>query len=237
MGNELAKNAGGLTLPPVRNAEPAAARGTQQRDSRTAAPAAPAARTDGGAAPAARTPAARAEEKEKLSGLAAVKSPTDSSSAPAPAAPQKQQRRKKSPAKKQANASGFNAEQISALILSVSTITASRPGLEMFALSQPEAMQIATPLANMIAKSETLSKAGEYSDAIALVTACLVVMVPRLLVYNDQQKKKKLEKNGGVKLVRQESKSDAGNRRDSKPAPAPAQNDAVSPAAVLPTFS
>lgn len=235
MGNELAKNNGGLNLPPVRSTEPAAARGNQQRDSRTAAPAAPAARTDNGNGT--RTPAARTEEKEKAAGLAPVKSAPDEAKAPAPNAPQKQQRRKKTPAKKQPNNSGFNAEQISALILSVSTITASRPGLEMFALSQPEAMQIATPLANMIAKSETLSKAGEYSDAISLVTACLVVMIPRLLVYNDQQKKKKLEKNGGVKLVRQESKSDGGNRRDSKPAPAPAQNDAVNAAAVLPTFS
>lgn len=240
MGNELTKNAGGLTLPPVRNAEPAAARGTQQRDSRTAAPAAPAARTDGTAGTsgtAARTPAARAEEKEKLSGLAPVKSSPDEAKAPAPNAPQKQQRRKKNPAKKQANNSGFNAEQISALILSVSTITASRPGLEMFALTQPEAMQIATPLANMIAKSEALSKAGEYSDAIALVTACLVVMVPRLLVYNDQQKKKKLEKNGGLKIVREEKPGTGSNRGDSKPTAAPAQNDAVNAAAVLPTFS
>lgn len=237
MGNELAKNAGGLTLPPVRTAEPAAARGTLQRNPGTAAPAAPAARTDNGTGTPARTPAARAEEKEKAAGLAPVKSSPDEAKAPAPNAPQKQQRRKKSPAKKQANNSGFNAEQISALILSVSTITASRPGLEVFALTQTEAMQIATPLANMIAKSETLSKAGEYSDAISLVTACLVVMVPRLLVYNDQQKKKKLEKNGGLKIVREEKPRDGGNRRDSKPSPAPAQNDAVNAAAVLPTFS
>ena len=237
MGNETAKHSGGLTLPPVRTAEPAAGGRTDKRDSRTPAPAAPAARADGGNTPAGRTPAARAEEKAPVSGLAAVKTtPEDSSKAPAPAAPQKQQRRKKAPAKKQ-NATGFNAEQISALILSVSTITASRPGLEVFALTEPEAMQIATPLANMIAKSETLSKAGEYSDAISLVTACLVVMVPRLLIYSDQQKKKKLEKNGGLKIVREETKTSGSNRGSDKPAPAPAQNDAVDVTSLFPTYS
>ena len=71
---------------------------------------------------------------------------------------------------------------------------ASRPDMAVWQLRPEEATQLATPIANMIQKSEALQKMGEYSDAIALVTASLVIFAPRAMVYHDQQKQKKAEK-------------------------------------------
>lgn len=150
-------------------------------------------------------------EKEKPAGLHSV-----TPAAPVPEAPKKQTKRKKSAPKKKAPES-FNAEQISALIMSASAIVASRPGMEVFMLRPEEATQLATPLANMIEKSEKLQSLGEHADALSLVTASLVIFAPRVLVYSDQQKKKKLERNGGVQLVQQKGKSAGGsNRTDGK---------------------
>lgn len=151
-------------------------------------------------------------EKEKSSGLSSV-----SPAAPVPEAPKKQAKRKKTTPKKKAPES-FNADQISALIMSASAIVASRPGMEVFMLRPEEATQLATPLANMIEKSEKLQSLGEHADALSLVTASLVIFAPRVLVYSDQQKKKKLERNGGVQLVEQKGKSAGGSKRtDGKP--------------------
>ena len=154
----------------------------------------------------------QAEEK-KPAGLSAVNNPA----APVPEAPKKQTKRKKSAPKKKTPDS-FNSDQISALIMSASAIVASRPGMEVFMLRPEEANQLATPLANMIEKSEKLQSLGEHADALSLVTASLVIFAPRVLVYSDQQKKKKLERNGGVQLVQQKGKSTGGNQRtDGKP--------------------
>ena len=153
----------------------------------------------------------QAEEK-KSAGLSSV-----TPAAPVPEAPKKQTKRKKSAPKKKAPDS-FNAEQISALIMSASAIVASRPGMEVFMLRPEEANQLATPLANMIEKSEKLQSLGEHADALSLVTASLVIFAPRVLVYSDQQKKKKLERNGGVQLVQQKGKSPGSDKRtDGKP--------------------
>lgn len=173
----------------------------------TAGPAQP--RTAG--TPAGPGTGTQAEEK-KPAGLHSV-----TPAAPVPEVPKKQTKRKKSTPKKKATES-FNADQISALIMSASAIVASRPGMEVFMLRPEEATQLATPLANMIEKSEKLQSLGEHADALSLVTASLVIFAPRVLVYSDQQKKKKLERNGGVQLVEQKGKSAGGSKRtDGKP--------------------
>ena len=153
-------------------------------------------------------------EEKKPAGLSAVNNPA----APVPETPKKQTKRKKSTPKKKTPDS-FNADQISALIMSASAIVASRPGMEVFMLRPEEANQLATPLANMIEKSEKLQNLGEHADALSLVTASLVIFAPRVLVYSDQQKKKKkLEKNGGVQIVPQKRTSAGSDKRtDGKP--------------------
>lgn len=143
------------------------------------------------------------EPSKKPDGLPAVKE-----APPVPAEPKKKQRRK--PKKKEPEPS-FNAEQISALIMTASGIIASRPGMEIWALRPEEANQLSTPIANMVEKSEKLKNMGEYADAIALVTASLMIFAPRAVVYADQQKKKKIARNGGVQLVDTRKQKPRGN--------------------------
>lgn len=139
-------------------------------------------------------------------------------SAPIPEVPKKKQTRKKKTAKKKTEeTSAFSSQQISMLLVSLSGVVASRPNLSMFALSEMEAEQIATPLSNILAKSEKLSAVGEHADAIALVSACLIIMLPRFMLYFETVKQNKIKANGGVKIVDKrkdkEAKS-AGNNRE-----------------------
>lgn len=152
--------------------------------------------------------AGKTEEKKPL-GLPIL---TDEAPAPTPAEPKKGKKRKITKKQKKEETS-FNASQISALILTASNIIASREGLEVWALQENEATQLATPIANMIAKSEKLQQLGEHSDAIALVTASMMIFAPRAIIFNQQQKQKKINKNGGVQLVRQKGKTDESSKQ------------------------
>lgn len=189
MGEELTRNTVRPPEPPKRNSNtggPAPKSANRYPD---------AAGTGTDRTPKTGTPAGTGKAEEKIvSGLAPVTPP------PVPDAPKKKQTRK--PKQKKQDPASFNSEQISALIVSMSSIVASRPGLSMFAITKIEADQIATPLANMIAKSEALKGLSEHADAIALVSACFVVMVPRVIMYFDTQKEKQKNAAGGVKLVR-----------------------------------
>ena len=198
MGNEIAGKLGQSEQQPKRNVPPAPAGNRPQRTAGNPHPAAPA---------AGRTPAAAGSgngntpaEEKKVSRLADVSSPVA-----VPEAPKKKQQRK--PRKKKEEPQNFNADQLSALILSMSTIVASKQGMEIWALRPEEATQLATPIANMIAKSEALKNMGEYADAISLVTASLVIFAPRAMMYHEMNKQKKIQQNGGVKLVRKENES------------------------------
>lgn len=166
-------------------------------------------------------------EGKKTTGLLPV-----SENVPTPETPKKNQKRK--PKKKKSEPETFNAEQIAALILSASTIVGSRQGMEVFTLQPVEANQLATPIANMIAKSEALQNMGQYADAISLVTASLVIFAPRFMAYADQQKKKKIEASGGVKLVRKETKNDGSNGKSTGTRPSVSANDVASISSAIP---
>lgn len=212
MGEELARNNAvdrGLPAPPAAGGNRPERTDTDSRPRTPAAERRTDPRADSRPAAAGRT---QTEEKKPV-GVAEV-------TPPVPAEPKKKQTRTPRKKKKE-EPTAFNAEQITALMVSVSTILTSREGFEMFALSPLEAEQIATPLANMIAKSENLAGLGEHADAIALVTACLVIFAPKIMLYFDTQKKKKIERNGGVQLVREEEPIKRDRRSDSpKPAAA-----------------
>ena len=221
MGNEVTGKSGQPVLPPVRSNDPAPTGGNRPErssgDSRTRTPATGNPRS-GAAGAAGGNPE---KEKKVQPELVAV-------NAAVPEPPKKKQQRK--PRKQKKDESSFNAEQISALILSASAIVASKPEMSVWALQPEEANQLATPIANMIQKSEALQKLGEYSDAVALVTASLVIFAPRAMVYHDQQKKKK-EAQGVIKRV-DKRKSETGSnkpneRNEQRTAPAGA-NDASS---------
>lgn len=226
MGETITGNLNRPPEPPKINSNPGTAAGSTPGKTRgnspASAPGTGTAPTAGGSG----TPAGKGTgtaEKEKLSGLASVTPP------PVPDTPKKKQRKPRQSKKQDTNTS-FNADQISALIVSLSSIVASRPGLEMFAITDIEAKQIATPLANMIAKSEQLKALSEHADAMALVTACFVIMAPRIMLYFNQQKEKKLKAAGGAKLVRTDEKAKThGDHRESVRNTADAVSYDVSP--------
>ena len=212
MGNEDARNAGRLAPPPSGSHE------AQRPRTRTERPR----KADGDSlptAPGAGTPARTdtggpgtggKAEKAPILGLADVTVP------PGPAEPQKKQRRKPSPKKKK-DEGPITADQLQALILTATNIVATRPGCEVWALKPEEAKQLAQPIANMIAKSEHLQNAGEYADAIALITASVMIFGPRAYIFTTQQKARKIQQTGGVKLVRgkpvEQKRKDAGGDR------------------------
>lgn len=234
MGEESARNAEQLTRENRGRAEPAPARpapgrldtgnrnSTENRstDTRTAPG------TGAGAGDRTRTAEEkRGAETEKLPVLSPV---------PVPEKPKKGTTKKepRKPRKKKAETS-FGGDQLSALIVTISTIMASREGFEMFALSEIEAKQIAEPLSNMIAKSEQLSKVSEHADAVSLVTACIVIFVPRLMMFLDQQKKNKRKER--PKLVRTDDsgKSEKPDRQSSGKAGQSAQVNAHAVSSIL----
>lgn len=223
MGNETAKQPGQLTRPPVPAPKPPAGGKRTGGTGPEQAPGNPGPGTSPAGNPRTGTPDGTGKApKEKLPGLATV-NPT----VPAPETPKKKQQRK--PRKKKEEPTAFNADQLSALILSTSAIIGSRPGMEIWTLRPEEATQLATPIANMAAKSEKLQNMGEYADAIALVTASLVIFAPRAMVYHDQQKAKKIQKNGGVKLVRTDKEGKGGESSAKSPGPNAAHGKEPSP--------
>ncbi|MBV2241165.1 hypothetical protein KQR57_22450 [Bacillus inaquosorum] len=93
---------------------------------------------------------------------------------------------------KKKTAGNVDSSQLKMLLLTTSTIVASRPGMEDFALSPEEAEQICTPLANIMAKSEGVAGvASEYADHIALLIACFTIFIPKFIMWKSKQPKKK----------------------------------------------
>ena len=78
----------------------------------------------------------------------------------------------------------------------VFTFISSRPGCEHWAVSEDELNSITTPLANILNKYEAFEKIAENSDAIALVTASVVVVAPRAMISMEKNKEKRRVKDG-----------------------------------------
>ena len=91
-------------------------------------------------------------------------------------------------------------------------MVASREGMSHWLISESEAKQISEPLANIIEKSEQLKSLGEHADAFALVTACLMIFAPRVIITLQTNKAKK-----GVKKINgkynNETKSTDSNKQ------------------------
>lgn len=150
-------------------------------------------------------------ESQQLSELAEITSPV-----PIPEKPttKKSTRKKKRTVKKQQPV--FSSEQITTLIMAVSGIASAKQGLEVFALSEVEARQIAEPLSQIIVDSGYSETFGKYGNYIALGTACLMIFVPRFIMFSQMQKAKKVEKRGGLKIEPNNKKSEGkgSNRTD-----------------------
>lgn len=144
---------------------------------------------------------------------------------PEPQAPK--QKRKYTKRVKEEKPQTFNTEQITGLIVAISSMVASREGMSHWLISESEAKQIAEPLSNIIEKSEHLKSLGEHADAFALVTACLMIFAPRLIITLQTNKVKK-----GVKKVNGKY-NDTKSTDSNKQVP---RKDAVTPSANVQTI-
>lgn len=177
-----------------------------------------------------------AEEKTTRTSVLAVDDKQQPPAIPSPDKSGKKKPAKKKPKKKPVKEPSFNASQISALLVSISTIAAAREGMEMWALSEVEAEQLAAPIANIIEKNEKLAAMSEHTDAIALMTACFVIFVPRFMMWSEMQKAKKQIKKEGVKIVRSETESNNDNRGNSGKPAASAKTNGDSIFAAIPSL-
>lgn len=108
------------------------------------------------------------------------------------------ERQRKSRAKKKASTASSKQTvsvasnmQMKVMLMTLSGILASRPGMEVWALSNEEAEQIVTPLAGIMAKSNIGESVGEYADHIALAIACFTIFIPKFLMWQATKPNKK----------------------------------------------
>ena len=133
---------------------------------------------------------------------------------------QPKQKRKYTKKAKEENNSSFDSKQITAFIVAVSSMVATREGMSHWLISEAEAEQIAKPLSNIIAKSEQLKVLGEHADAFALVSACLMIFAPRLIItFQTNKSKKGVKKIDGKHNDRKSSDSDKQVHRENAVTP------------------
>lgn len=96
-------------------------------------------------------------------------------------------------------------DSLNTLILTGSTIIASRQGWEHWQLSPEEVQSISTPLMGVLNDCGLLEKVTEKSNALALVTACAMVFTPRVIISVQKSKKK-------VKKVERRNTEITGNK-------------------------
>ena len=114
----------------------------------------------------------------------------------------------------------IETNQIESLIKTVSVMVSSRQGQEHWLLLDSEVKAIAEPLTNILKESNAFSNISEHSNAVALVVACITIILPRTIKsISDINKKKKKEKEvlKNVEPRRSQRKNitnDKGNNRN-----------------------
>ena len=89
----------------------------------------------------------------------------------------------------------IDTTQIETLIKTISVMVSSRPGQEHWLLLDSEVKALAEPLTNILKDSNAFSSISEHSNAVALVIACITIILPRTIKsITDVSKKKKKEK-------------------------------------------
>ena len=89
----------------------------------------------------------------------------------------------------------IDTNQIETLIKTISVMVSSRPGQEHWMLLDSEVKALAEPLTNILKDSNAFSSISEHSNAVALVIACITIILPRTIKsITDLSKKKKKEK-------------------------------------------
>ena len=89
----------------------------------------------------------------------------------------------------------IDTNQIETLIKTITVMVSSRPGQEHWLLLDSEVKALAEPLTNILKDSDAFTSISEHSNAVALVIACITIILPRTIKsISDISKKKKQEK-------------------------------------------
>lgn len=117
---------------------------------------------------------------------------------------------------KKSTASKADATQLKFLLLTISNVMATRPGMEMWQLTPAEVDSIAQPLSNMMAKNEAVTQAlEEHGDALALITAVAMIAFPRVMMMMAQRKETPTLTHPAVEEVKNNATSKRGNNAKS----------------------
>ena len=95
----------------------------------------------------------------------------------------------------------IETSQIETLIKTISVMVSSRPGQEHWLLLDSEVKAISEPLTNILKDSDAFSSISEHSNAVALVIACITIILPRTIKSISDINKKKKEKKEVLKNV------------------------------------
>ena len=112
----------------------------------------------------------------------------------------KPKQRKPRQVRKSKNNPKISSEQLTLILGGISTAIASRKGCEHWLLTEEETKSITEPLAKMIEESSLFENIGQYSNQIALVTACITIFTPRIFITVQKMREEK-KKNG---IIRQQ---------------------------------
>ena len=113
----------------------------------------------------------------------------------------------------------IDTSQIETLIKTVSVMVSSRQGQEHWLLLDSEVKSIAEPLTNILKDSNAFNSISEHSNAVALVIACITIILPRTIKsISDINKKKKKEKEvmKNVELRRNQRKNITNDKRNDR---------------------
>ena len=111
----------------------------------------------------------------------------------------------------------IDTTQIETLIKTISVMLSSRQGQEHWLLLDSEVKALAEPLTNILKDSNAFSSISEHSNAVALVIACITIILPRTIKsITDISKKKKKEKEvkKNVELRGSKTKNISNDKRN-----------------------
>ena len=122
----------------------------------------------------------------------------------------------------------IETNQIETLIKTISVMVSSRPGQEHWLLLDSEVKAIAEPLTNILKDSNAFSSISEHSNAVALVVACITIILPRTIksvTDINAKKKKKREVMKNVELLGSKRKNITDDTRNNRNTSANDKND------------
>ena len=111
----------------------------------------------------------------------------------------------------------IDATQIETLIKTISVMVSSRPGQEHWVLLDSEVKAISEPLSNILKDSNAFNSISEHSNTVALVIACITIILPRTIksiTDNSKKKKKEKEVRKNVELRGSKTKNITNDKRN-----------------------